>query len=345
MHSIASPTRESRDQTKKTRSKISNMLGKIINSNSSKSNLQSVSSHLNDSNENLWSAGSAASSSSSKGGFAGARKLSSSNPDLTADSGSSSAFFGDSGDFASTTSEVPQFAVRVYRADQTCRYLLIHKETTAKEVVMLSLKEFGIVDASSSDYSLCQVSVQEGGLIKHSRLPDILNDLAQRIPLNARYYIKSTQSTEQLVSDEVAAEMLKEANVSFLQLNPMEIAFQLTLQDFEIFSEIEPTEFIDNLFERDSKYGEPMLEKFEELVNKEMFWVSTEVTAEANRVNRSKILKHFVKIAKYCKQVHGGSVEKRQTNTEETDTERNRQTQEETDSHRKKQTDTEDTGR
>ena len=303
MHSIASPTRESRDPHKKSKNKITNMLGKIINSNSSKSNLQAVSSHLNDSNENLWASSTASSSSSSSKGISStARKLSSSNPDLTGDSAS---FFGSGGETSgfTTASELPQFAVRVYRVDQTCRYLLIHKETTAKEVVMLSLKEFGIIDASSSDFSLCQVSVQEGGLIKHSRLPDILNDLAQRIPLNARYYIKSNHNTEQLVSDEVAAEMLKEANISFLQLNPMEIAFQLTLQDFEIFSEIEPTEFIDNLFERDSKYGEPMLEKFEELVNKEMFWVSTEVTGEMNRVNRSKTLKHFIKIAKYCKQV------------------------------------------
>ena len=45
----------------------------------------------------------------------------------------------------------------------------------------------------------------------------------------------------------------------------MELAFQLTLADFDIFSEIETTEYVDNLFERDSAYGEPALEKFEEL--------------------------------------------------------------------------------
>ena len=52
---------------------------------------------------------------------------------------------------------------------------------------------------------------------------------------------------------------------SFFQLNSMELAFQLTLADFDIFSEIETTEYVDNLFERDSAYGEPALEKFEEL--------------------------------------------------------------------------------
>ena len=45
----------------------------------------------------------------------------------------------------------------------------------------------------------------------------------------------------------------------------MELAFQVTLADFDIFAEIETTEYVDNLFERDSAYGEPALEKFEEL--------------------------------------------------------------------------------
>ena len=56
----------------------------------------------------------------------------------------------------SSLSDFPEHVVRVYRADQACRYLPIHKETTAKEVVMLSLQEFGISDPSPN-YSLCEV--------------------------------------------------------------------------------------------------------------------------------------------------------------------------------------------
>ena len=36
-------------------------------------------------------------------------------------------------------SEFPEHVLKVFKADQTCKYLLIHKETTAHEVVMLSL--------------------------------------------------------------------------------------------------------------------------------------------------------------------------------------------------------------
>ena len=37
-------------------------------------------------------------------------------------------------------SEFPEHVLKVFKADQTCKYLLIHKETTAHEVVMLSLQ-------------------------------------------------------------------------------------------------------------------------------------------------------------------------------------------------------------
>lgn len=50
-----------------------------------------------------------------------------------------------------------------------------------------------------------------------------------------------------------------------LQLNPAELAWQLTLEDFKVFREIEPTEYVDELFELNSKYGCPMIQKFAEV--------------------------------------------------------------------------------
>lgn len=66
--------------------------------------------------------------------------------------------------------------------------------------------------------------------------------------------------------------------------------------------QIESTEYVDDLFELKSRYGVPMLSQFAELVNREMFWVVTEVCSEHNLVRRSKIIKQFIKIArKYLK--------------------------------------------
>ncbi|XP_022246938.1 rap guanine nucleotide exchange factor 6-like isoform X4 [Limulus polyphemus] len=197
--------------------------------------------------------------------------------------------------------DFPEHVLKVYRADQTFKYLLIHKETTAREVVMLSLREFGITDPSSK-YSLCEVTCGEGGVIKQRRLPDQMHNLAERIGLSSRYYLKNNSSTEALVPDDLAGELLRESQVHFLQLNSVEIATQLTLEDFSIFCQIEPTEYIDDLFDIKSRYGTPKLSKFGELVNREMFWVVTEVCSEPNHLRRMKIIKQFIKVARQCKE-------------------------------------------
>lgn len=213
-----------------------------------------------------------------------------SNPDLT------SIYYEDI-----RTSDFPEHVLKVYKADQNCKYLLVHKETTAHEVVMLALQEFGIHE-TSSNFSLCEVSVGDGGMIKQRRLPDQLQNLAERIGLSARYYLKTNGITETLVPDDMAPDLVRESVVHFLQLNANEVAIQLTVQDFAIFRQIEPTEYVDDLFEIRSKYGVPMLKPFSELVNKEMFWVVTEVCSEYNMVRRMKIIKQFIKIARHCKE-------------------------------------------
>lgn len=68
-----------------------------------------------------------------------------------------------------------------------------------------------------------------------------------------------------MVTDEIAADMVKECIVTFLQLNAAEIALQLTVQDYNVFRQIEPTEYIDELFELKSTYGTPALSQFAEV--------------------------------------------------------------------------------
>lgn len=118
----------------------------------------------------------------------------------------------------------------MYKPDQTYKYLLVHKETTAHEVVMLALQEFSITDHPSSKFSLCEVSVTDTQTIKQRRLPDQLQNLAERIGLSSRYYLKTNGVTETLVPDELAPELVRESAVHFLQLNAVEVAIQLTLQ-------------------------------------------------------------------------------------------------------------------
>ncbi|UYV64897.1 RAPGEF2 [Cordylochernes scorpioides] len=245
-----------------------------------------IESHLNSSDDSLYS--------TAGNGTGNQLSHSQSNPDLTA-----------------TPADYPEHVLKVYKGAE-CKHLLVHRETTAHEVVMLALREFGLT-GPSSDFSLCEVSAAMGGTLKQRRLPDHLASLAERIPLAGRYYLKNNASTEPLVPDDLAAdgteelcvqELLRETQVHLLQLNSVELAAQLTLEDYTVFRQIEPTEYIDDLFELDSPYNTPMLTRFAELVNKEMFWVVTEVCSEHNCSLRMKIIKQFIKVARQCKECH-----------------------------------------
>lgn len=191
--------------------------------------------------------------------------------------------------------------LRVFKADQQSRYIMIGKDTTAKEVVVQAIREFALTAAPEA-YSLCEVSVTPEGVIKQRRLPDQLSKLADRIQLSGRYYLKSNMETETLCSDEDAQDLLREGQISLLQLSTVEVATQLSMRAFELFCAIEPTEYIDDLFKLRSKSGSASLKRFEQAINHETFWVATEVTRESNQLKRMKTVKHFIKIALHCRE-------------------------------------------
>ncbi|KAM9470281.1 rap guanine nucleotide exchange factor 2 isoform 2-T3 [Clarias gariepinus] len=192
--------------------------------------------------------------------------------------------------------------LRVFKADQQSRYIMIGKDTTAKEVVAQAIREFALTAAPEA-YSLCEVSVTPEGVIKQRRLPEQLSKLADRIQLSGRYYLKSNMETETLCSDEDAQELLRESQISLLQLSTVEVATQLSMRAFELFCAIEPTEYIVDLFKLRSRLpGPSSLKLFEESINRETFWVATEVLREPNQLKRMKIIKHFIKIALHCRE-------------------------------------------
>ncbi|XP_023148462.1 rap guanine nucleotide exchange factor 6 isoform X6 [Amphiprion ocellaris] len=196
---------------------------------------------------------------------------------------------------------IPDQVIRVFKADQQSCYIIISKDTTAKDVVAHTVNEFSLI-AAPETYSLCEVSVSPEGVIKQRRLPDQLSKLADRIQLNGRYYLKNNMETETLCSDEDAQDLLRESQISLLQLSTMEVAAQLSMRDFELFRNIESTEYVDDLFKLDSSIGSGNLKQFEEVINQETFWVATEILKEPNALKRMKTIKHFIKIALHCRE-------------------------------------------
>ncbi|XP_054610966.1 rap guanine nucleotide exchange factor 6 isoform X3 [Dunckerocampus dactyliophorus] len=219
--------------------------------------------------------------------------LSSSSPDLLQPASSVLDF--------SNPADIPDQVIRVFKADQQSCYIIISKDTTAKDVVAHTVHEFGLLP-SVDTYSLCEVSVSPEGVIKQRRLPDQLSKLADRIQLNGRYYLKNNMETETLCSDEDAQDLLRESQISLLQLSTMEVAAQLSMRDFELFRNIESTEYVDDLFKLDLSAESSNLKQFEEVINQETFWVATEILKEPNALKRMKTIKHFIKIALHCRE-------------------------------------------
>ncbi|KAM7374649.1 hypothetical protein PAMP_007295 [Pampus punctatissimus] len=219
--------------------------------------------------------------------------LSSSSPDLLQPATSVLDF--------SNPADIPDQVIRVFKADQQSCYIIISKDTTAKDVVAHTVNEFGLL-AAPETYSLCEVSVSPEGVIKQRRLPDQLSKLADRIQLNGRYYLKNNMETETLCSDDDAQDLLRESQISLLQLSTMEVAAQLSMRDFELFRNIESTEYVDDLFKLESSVGSGNLKQFEEVINQETFWVATEILKEPNALKRMKTIKHFIKIALHCRE-------------------------------------------
>ncbi len=52
-----------------------------------------------------------------------------------------------------------------------------------------------------------------------------------------------------------ASDLARESRVHLLQLNPVELATQLMVEDFTAFRRIEASEYVDDLFERSSNSG------------------------------------------------------------------------------------------
>ena len=101
-----------------------------------------------------------------------------------------------------------------------------------------------------------------------------------------------------LVPDAVVPELVKESHISFLDLDPYELAYQLSVRDYSVFGNVLPTDYIIDTFKRKTNEKSEIenMNKLEDLVNEEMFWVMHEVCQETNVSRRSKCMKENVMI-------------------------------------------------
>jgi hypothetical protein len=83
----------------------------------------------------------------------------------------------------------------------------------------------------------------------------------------------------------------------WMTITPEVIAQQITLYEWEIFQEIQPSEFYSNAWQkRDKELLSPHLTQLARFFNNLSFWIATEII-RANANNRLKVLKHVLLMA------------------------------------------------
>ncbi|XP_062520302.1 rap guanine nucleotide exchange factor 6-like isoform X2 [Corticium candelabrum] len=189
--------------------------------------------------------------------------------------------------------------IKIYRADGGHRYIPVSNHTTASQVVALAVAEFELSEGSST-FSLCQITTNQERLVTQKKLPDFLDKLSERLGVYSRYYLKPHDETGTLVHEDVAEEILKEGCLNIQRLDIKELVRELTMRDFETFQTIDAAEFIVDLWGCQSNVQADHLKEFADLVNQEMFWVVTEICRTRSSHNRVKVLKAFIKAARYC---------------------------------------------
>eukprot|EP01135_Chromosphaera_perkinsii_P011024 Nk52_evm58s2309 gene=Nk52_evmTU58s2309 len=85
-----------------------------------------------------------------------------------------------------------------------------------------------------------------------------------------------------------------------LELDPHDIAEQLTLMDSRLFRAIDPISFICFLFKRVYDVSTDPLERFIDRFNQINFWVVTEIVSTKNISKRVNVIKFFIKAAQRC---------------------------------------------
>ena len=92
------------------------------------------------------------------------------------------------------------------------------------------------------------------GLFIYSSIKDLF--------ISVRLYLVNNQCSENYVRNETSADALHESKIMLLNLHPQDVAVQLCERDFQLFRDIEQTEYVDDLFGCKSKFGTRNLTRF-----------------------------------------------------------------------------------
>jgi len=104
---------------------------------------------------------------------------------------------------------------------------------------------------------------------------------------------------------EIPAPILpKKKEFTLLEIDPIELARQLTLMDERLYSQIRPKEFLKQAWaKKDHETRAPNLSRFSQQSNRIINWITTEILKLPDAESRAELIQNFIKCAKQLSQL------------------------------------------
>ncbi|KAG7173805.1 Rap guanine nucleotide exchange factor 3-like [Homarus americanus] len=185
---------------------------------------------------------------------------------------------------------------RVYCADHTYCTLRFSLQTTSDVIKRSAADKLGL-----RQENLLLVELKSTGEVVPLREKEVCPPTG--LTLNGRLFISNKDHLDALMPLP-EQEGPSEGSINQLEMySTRELAYHITLHDWDLFSAIHEYEFLYQVFGRDH-FGQVMcnLDVFLRRFNEIQYWVVTEICLANALSKRTQLLRKFIKLAAYCKE-------------------------------------------
>ncbi|XP_076472872.1 rap guanine nucleotide exchange factor 4-like isoform X2 [Babylonia areolata] len=183
---------------------------------------------------------------------------------------------------------------KVYCADHTYSTLRLPMDSTVAEIIASARDKLCLGD----DPRLCEVKSNGERVMFNNEDVGVTTSLS----LNGRLFITPIEHLDALTPLPEQEGPATGTGNTLEMLSTKELAFQMTLYDWELFTCIHEYELIYHVFGA-AKFGRitANLDLFLRRFNEVQYWVVTEMLLVANVSKRVQLLRKFIKLASHCK--------------------------------------------
>lgn len=184
---------------------------------------------------------------------------------------------------------------RVYCADHSYCTLRVPMTTTVSQIINQAQEKLAL----GEDLVLCEVKSNGERILFRENDLGVVNSLT----LNGRLFLAPREHLDAVTPLPEQDEILTGTASSLELVGSQELAYHMTVYDWELFTAVPEYELIYQVFGR-YKFGKTTanLDLFLRRFNEVQYWVVTEILLTQNLSKRVHLLRKFIKLASYCRE-------------------------------------------